>query len=92
MRKTFEARPAPPKKRKRPRKAKADGAPPKRAWLGKRVEGAYQKQSGKWTNFHMFPGREFDSLDEYRAAKKQSAARREEYLARARENRRGCPL
>ena len=27
----------------------------------------------------MFPGREFDDLDAYRAAKKQRAARREEY-------------
>ena len=39
----------------------------------------------------MFPGREFDDLDEYRAAKKQHAARREEYLARTRENTRGYP-
>ena len=31
----------------------------------------------------MFPGREFDDLDEYRAAKKQRAARREEYRAQA---------
>ena len=29
----------------------------------------------------MFPGREFDDLDAYRAAKKQRAARREEYRA-----------
>ena len=35
----------------------------------------------------MFPGREFDDLDEYRAAKKQRAARREEYRAQARDYR-----
>jgi hypothetical protein len=56
-----------------------------------RVDGAIQKKNGKWTNKDIFPCREFDSLDEYRAAKKQRAARREEYLARARENPRGCP-
>ena len=39
----------------------------------------------------MFPGREFDDLDAYRAAKKQRAARREEYSARIRENTRGYP-
>ena len=32
--------------------------------------------SGKWRNHEMFPDREFDDLDEYRAAKKQHAARR----------------
>ena len=37
--------------------------------------------NGKWINSHMFPGREFDDLDEYRAAKKQRAARRDEYRA-----------
>ena len=37
----------------------------------KNAEGAYQKQNGKWTNAAMFPGREFDDLDAYRAAKKQ---------------------
>jgi len=35
------------------------------------------------------PGREFDDLDAYRAAKKQRAARREEYHAMVRENGRG---
>jgi hypothetical protein len=34
----------------------------------------------------MFPGREFDDFDAYRAAKKQRAARREAWSARAREN------
>ena len=43
----------------------------------KSVEGAErQKANGKWTNYEMFPGREFDDLDAYRAAKKQRAARR----------------
>ena len=59
-----------------PRKKHKPTAPGKSA---KRlcVEGASQKQNGKWTNHDMFPGREFDDLDEYRAAKKQ----REEQLA-----------
>ena len=57
----------------------------------KRVEGAWQKGNGKWRNSSMFPGREFDDLDAYRAAKKQRAARREEYSARIRENTRGYP-
>ena len=35
----------------------------------------------------MFPGREFDDLDEYRAAKKQREERREEYRAQVRDNR-----
>ena len=48
------------------------------------VEGAIQKVNGKWTNPDMFPGREFDDLDEFRAAKKQRAARRKEYSAQAR--------
>ena len=42
---------------------------------GKCIEGAYQKANGKWTDNNKFPGREFDDLDEYRAAKKQRAAR-----------------
>ena len=46
----------------------------------KRAEGAYRIQNGKWRST-MFPGRDFDDLDEYRAAKKQRAARREEYRA-----------
>jgi hypothetical protein len=46
---------------------------------GKRAEGAFQKQNGKWACQH-FPGREFDDLDAYRAAKKQRAARRSAFL------------
>ena len=58
----FEARPAPaPKKRERP--------------TYRSVEGAKPKTNGKWRS-GLFPGREFDDLDEYRAAKKQRAARR----------------
>ena len=45
------------------------------------VEGAYQKQNGKWANKNMFPGREFDDLDAYRAAKKQRAEQRATYSA-----------
>ena len=60
-----------------PTKRKAHGAPPKYA------EGAIQKANGKWVNYKLFPGREFDDLDAYRAAKKQRAARREEYRAQA---------
>ncbi len=78
LRETFEARPAQPRKRERPTKAKAGGAPRKKA---KTVEGATQKANGKWTNTHMFPGRVFDDLDAYRAAKKQRAARRDKYRA-----------
>ena len=37
---------------------------------GLRAEGAYQKKNGKWVS-RMFPGREFDDLDELRAAKKR---------------------
>ena len=48
------------------------------------VEGATQKQNGKWTNREMFPDHEFEDLDEYRAAKKQRAARRAEWSAQAR--------
>ena len=40
--------------------------------------------NGKWTNPGMFPGREFDDLDAYRAAKKQRTVRRSEYLDQAR--------
>ena len=61
-------------------KAEAGAAPRKRA---KWVEGAYQKSNGKWANNVMFPGREFDDLDAYRAAKKQRAARRDEYRAQS---------
>ena len=52
----------------------------------KYVEGARQKSNGKWHNYGMFPGREFDDLDAYRAAKKQRAARRKEYTAQAKDN------
>ena len=41
------------------------------------VEGATQKANGKWCNYYMFPGREFEDLDEYRAAKAQRAAQRD---------------
>ena len=68
----FEARPARPKKRKPPTKEKKEKAPRKKV---KCVEGAHQKSNGKWANYCMFPGREFDDFDAYRAAKKQRAAR-----------------
>jgi len=45
---------------------------------GKNIEGATQKQSGKWKS-QMFPGREFDDFDAYRAAKKQRAEQRAAY-------------
>ena len=51
--------------------------------VGETVEGAYQRQNGKWTNHEMFPGREFDDLDEYRAAKKQRKERRAAYSDQA---------
>ena len=85
-RETFEARPAralPPKKRERPAKKNP-------RFIRRHVEGASSKANGKWRS-SMFPGREFDDLDAYRAAKKQRAARREEYSARIRENTRGYP-
>ena len=75
-----EARPAhappPPKTRKRPAKKK-------HGFVGKRVEGAEQKANGKWVNHQILPGHEFDSLNEYRAAKKQRAARRAAWSAQA---------
>ena len=83
LRETFEARPAQPRKRERPTKRKAGGAPRKKM---KCVEGARQKQNGKWSQPRMFPGREFDDLDAYRAAKKQRAARRAAWTAQARDN------
>ena len=49
--------------------------------LGKSVEGARQKSNGKWSDSRTFPGREFDDLDEYRAAKKQRKERRDAYSA-----------
>ena len=48
----------------------------------RRTEDAYHKQNGKWGS-RLFPGREFDDLDEFRAAKKQHTARRSEYLDQA---------
>ena len=71
-REAFEARPA--RKRERPTEAKAPLK--KQKW----VEGAHQKKNGKWRS-EMFPGREFDDLDAYRAAKKQRAARRAAWSA-----------
>ena len=50
--------------------------------VGKSVEGAVQKQNGKWRS-NNFPGREFDDLDAYRAAKKQHKERRAAYSAQA---------
>jgi len=44
-------------------------------WAGRTVEGAYRKANGKWYNKDMFPGREFDDLDAYRAAKRQHKER-----------------
>ena len=45
------------------------------------VEGARQKSNGKWSDSRMFPGRDFDDLDEYRAAKRQRAEQRAAYSA-----------
>ena len=50
-------------------------------YVGKSVEGATQKSNGKWKYPAMFPGREFDDLDELRAAKKQRMERRAAYSA-----------
>ena len=47
----------------------------------KYAEGAKQKQNGKWTDPVKFPGREFNSLREYRAAREQHQARRDKYRA-----------
>ena len=82
LRVSLEARYAqgPPRKRERPAKRKAGGAPRKKT---KCVEGARQKKNGKWSS-SMFPGREFDDLDELRAAKKEHYSRREEYRAQRR--------
>ena len=54
--------------------------PKKPPYYGKCIEGAIQKANGKWSCPHTFPGREFDDLDAYRAAKKQRSARRAAYL------------
>ena len=53
--------------------------PPQKRRTSKCVEGATQKKNGKWINTFMFPGREFDDLDAYRAAKKQRKERRTAY-------------
>ena len=78
LRETFETRSAPPKKRKRPAKKKP-------RFVQRKVEGAIQKANGKWRS-EMFPGREFDDLDAYRAAKKQRKEQRKEYIAQTRHN------
>jgi hypothetical protein len=64
-----------------PARKKARTSSKKPPYYRKCIEGAIQKSNGKWANNVMFPGREFDDLDEYRAAKKQRAGRREEYRA-----------
>ena len=53
--------------------------PKKSHYRARFIEGAIQKANGKWSNSEMFPGREFDDLDEYRAAKKQRKERRAAY-------------
>ena len=76
VRETFEARPArapPPKKRKRPAKKEP-------RFVQRHVEGATSKSNGKWRS-QMFPGREFEDLDAYRAAKKQRTDERAAYYA-----------
>ncbi len=45
------------------------------------AEGVTRRANGKWTDNHRFPSREFDDLDEYRAAKKQRKERRAVYSA-----------
>ena len=73
-----DERPANEKRRaKRPRKREIGKK------SGKCVEGAVQKANGKWTNRGMFPGREFDDLDAYRAAKKQRKERHAAYSVQA---------
>ena len=53
-----------------------DSALPKKPrFVSRQVEGARSKANGKWSNPEMFPGREFDDLDAYRAAKKQRVAK-----------------
>ena len=49
----------------------------------KYAEGATRKANGKWTDNDRFPGREFDDLDAYRAAKKQRKERRAAYSDQA---------
>ena len=56
----------------------ASRAPPtkKPRFVPRQLEGARSKSNGKWYNYKIFPGREFDDLDEYRAAKKQRTDQR----------------
>ena len=61
-----------------PARKRARTFPEKPPYYGKNIEGATQKQSGKWKS-QMFPGREFDDLNAYRAAKKQRAEQRAAY-------------
>ena len=63
-----------------PENQKARTLPKKPPYYGKSIEGATQRANGKWTSHH-YPGREFDDLDEYRAAKKQRMERRAAYSA-----------
>ena len=80
VRERFEARSArAPSQQKRERPTKKVGGAPSKKKL--RVENAYLKSNGKWANAAIFPGREFDSLDEYRAAKKQREERRADWRA-----------
>ena len=72
----------PSQKRKRPLTLKRKTG----MHVGRGVDGASQRLNGKWTNAAMFPGREFDDLDAYRAAKKQHSARRSAYLDQVRDN------
>ena len=65
-----------------PSKKRQAKCPLKRATggrVGKLIEGARQKSNGKWSDSRIFPGREFDNLDAYRAAKKQRVEQRAEY-------------
>ena len=61
---------------------KARTFPKKPPYDRKYIEGAIQKVNGKWGS-KMFPGREFDDLDAYRAAKKQRMEQRAAYLDQA---------
>ena len=65
-----------------PARKKARTFSEKPPYYGKCIEGARQKQSGKWYH-RSFPGREFDDLDAIRAAKKQRAERRAAYSDQA---------
>ena len=62
-----ERGPAHKRRAKRPRKGETPT-------VQRRTEDAYHKQNGKWGS-RLFPGREFDDLDEFRAAKKQRKER-----------------